>query len=188
MGRLLNTGEYQLAGVEVKLIPNGIIARRLEGAESTKEKALSKMTKISDKLRDERRVGKLQDRARRKEVADLTEEVLTTRKLCMDLGKKVVHTERKADSCIQTAAKAAFVAESAKAVQRNLAATLERKQKRRKSELQTFVEMWIAFTVIGRTKDRAAWLAKFKVWNWNLQTSKKTWRQRPRRYLNCRGM
>ena len=104
----MNAGEYQLAGVEVKLIPNGVIAHRLEDAESTKEEALSKMAKISDKLRDERRVGKLQDRARRKEVADLTEEVLTTRKLCMDLGKKVVHTERKADSCIQTAAKAAI--------------------------------------------------------------------------------
>ena len=48
----MNTGEYQLAGVEVKLIPNGVIAHRLEDAESTKEEALSKMAKISEKLRD----------------------------------------------------------------------------------------------------------------------------------------
>ena len=71
---------------------------------------------MSNKLRDARRDGKVQDRARRQELADMTGEVSIAKKLCMDLGKKVVRTERKAESYVQTTTKAVDVAAAAHVV------------------------------------------------------------------------
>jgi hypothetical protein len=113
MGRLLATGEYKLEGKDAKLVPNGVIAHRMEEAELEKKKWEEKAATMSNKLRDARRDGKVQDRARRQELADMTGEVSIAKELCMDLGKKVVRTERKAESYVQTATKAVDVAAAA---------------------------------------------------------------------------
>jgi len=134
--RLLKCGEYQLEGLDAKLVPNGVVAHRMEEAESGKKKLAVKLTEVSDKLRDERRQSKLKDRARRKAIAYKTEEVLEAKKLCFDLEKKALRAKRKAESCALQADKAKDAAKEAKSAKDNAIAALARARARRKLHLQ----------------------------------------------------
>ena len=134
--RLLASGEYMLEGKDAKLVPNGVIAHRLEEAKEMKEKAWSRAAAMSSKLHEERRLAKARDRERRNELADKTDELLVSRQLISELRKVAKHSDRKAVSCTQKAAKAGEMLKEAKRGEAKAIAALSKARARRKLYLQ----------------------------------------------------
>ena len=79
--RMIKWGGYQLEGLDAKLVPNGVVAYRMEEAESAKQKSDRVALDLGNKLREERRTAKLKARQQRSELADKTEEVFQATKL-----------------------------------------------------------------------------------------------------------